>query len=262
VRAPGVVERCLSWPFGRCASQIVGAIVSAMRTNESIRSQWGIAFYGIGLVMVLVGTVVISPLAVKVWALDDAPVPVRVLLLIGAALLAIGGLCYMALCLRSQVDGLLPRPRHGVLAIGPPRSITISAALGGAGTWIFVIGVIGALADLLYSGKTPRPGFWLVVLALFALVWLGYMLLRVSRIRFVADGWGLRWANPLWPSATQLAWDGIAGIELRGSRLLSMRVVVITNDGRSRLVWAIDPSIPVSTGSIRTIFDEIVALRP
>jgi hypothetical protein len=39
-----------------------------------------------------------------------------------------------------------------------------------------------------------------------------------------------------------------------------MRVVVITNDGHSRLVWAIDPSIPVSTGSIRTIFDEFEVL--
>jgi hypothetical protein len=88
------------------------------------------------------------------------------------------------------------------------------------------------------------------------------VLLRLSRIRFVADDWGLRWANPFCPSATQLPWEAIARIELRGSRLLSMRVVAITNDGRSRLVWAIDPSIPVSTRSIQTIFDEIVGLRP
>jgi hypothetical protein len=35
-----------------------------------------------------------------------------------------------------------------------------------------------------------------------ALAWTGYGLLRLSRSRFVADGWGLRWANPLWPSST------------------------------------------------------------
>jgi len=41
-----------------------------------------------------------------------------------------------------------------------------------------------------------------------------------------------------------------------------MRMVVIANDGRSRLVWVVDPSIPVSTASYRSIFDEIVGLRP
>jgi hypothetical protein len=228
-----------------------------MRTNEAVRSPWGIAFYGFGLVIILVGTVAISLLAVKVWALD-VPVLVEVLLPLGAALTMIAGLCYMALGIRSQVDGALPRPRHGVLALGPSRSSSISLVLGGVGTWIFVVGVMIALVDL---GKAPR-GFWVVVLALCALVWMGYVLLRMSRIRFVADDWGLRWANPFWPSATQLPWEGIARIELRGSRLLSMRIVVITNNGRSPLVWVTDPSIPVSTVSIRTIFDEIAGLRP
>jgi hypothetical protein len=229
-----------------------------MRTNEGVRSPWGIAFYGFGLVIVLVGTVAISLLTLKIGALDDVPVPVKLLLLLGAALAMIGVICYMALCLRSQVEGLLPRPRHGVLALGASRSISISLVLGGVGTWIFVVGAMIALVDL---GKTPR-GFWLVVLALCALVWMAYVLVRLSRIRFVADDWGLRWANPFWPSASQLPWEGIARIDLRGSRLLSMRVVVITNDGRSRLVWAIDPSIPVSRASFRAIFDEIVGLRP
>ena len=230
-----------------------------MRTNEAVRWPWGIAFYGFGLVILLVGTVAISLLAVKVWALDVAPVSVKVLLPLGAALAVIGGLCYMTLCIRSQVEGLLPRPRHGVLALGPSRSISVALVLGCAGTWIFVVGAIIAFVDV---GKTPRIGFWNIVLALCALVWLGYVLLRLSRIRFVADDWGLRWANPFWPSTTQLPWEGIARMELRGSRLLSMRVVVITNDGRSRLVWATDPSIPVSTGSIRAIFDEMVGVRP
>jgi hypothetical protein len=76
----------------------------------------------------------------------------------------------MALFLRSQVEGLLPRPRHGVLALGASRSISIALVLGGAGTWIFVVGVMIAFVDL---GKTPRIGFWDVVLALCALVWMG-----------------------------------------------------------------------------------------
>ena len=226
-------------------------------TNEPVRSPWGIALYGFGLVIPLVGTVAISLLAVKVWGLD-VPVPVKVLLPLGAALALIGLFCYMALCLRSQVEGLLPRRRHGVLVLGASRSISISLVLGGAGTWIFVVGVMIGLVDL---GKTPR-GFWVVVLALCALVWMGYVLVRLSRIRFVADDWGLRWANPFWPSATQLPWERIATIELRGSRLLSIRIVVITNDSRSRLVWVTDPSIPVSIGSIRAIFQETVGLRP
>lgn len=115
---------------------------------------------------------------------------------------------------------------------------------------------------LLLQGQDPAHRFWVVVLALCALVWMGYVLPTVSRIRFAADGWGLQWGNPLWPSATQLPWEGIARIELRGSRLLSMRMVVITNDGRSRLAWVFDPSIPVSRRSFRTIFDEIIVLRP
>jgi hypothetical protein len=36
-----------------------------MRTNEPVRSAWGIAFYGFGLVIVLVGILAISLLAVK-----------------------------------------------------------------------------------------------------------------------------------------------------------------------------------------------------
>jgi hypothetical protein len=231
-----------------------------MRTNERVRSPWGIAFFRFGVLVLLVGAVAISLLAVKIPALEDVPVLVRVLLPLGAALTAIGGLCYMALCLRLQGDGLLPRPRHGVLALGPTRSISISLVLGCVGVWIFVVGV---LVELLSSGKTPLMWYLVVVLTLCAaLVWIGYVFLRLSRFRFVADGWGLRWANPLWPSATQLPWEGIARIELRGSRLLSMRMVVITNDGRSRLVWAFDPRIPISLVSFRTIFDEVVGLRP
>ncbi len=159
--------------------------------------------------------------------MDDAPLPVKVLLPLEAALMMIGGLCFMALCVRSQVHGFLPRPRHGVLAIGPPRSIAISLVLSYAGIWIFVVGAMVGLVDLLYGGHTPRMGFWLVVLALCALVWMSYVLLRLGRIRFVADGWGLRWENPLWPSGTQLPWEEIARMELRGSLLLSMRMVFI-----------------------------------
>lgn len=101
-----------SRPFGRCAGQIVDANVRPMRTNQPVRSPWGIAFLGSALVLLLAGTAEISRLAVKVWGVDDAPAHVKVLLLLGAALVLSGGLCFMAVCLRSQVDGLLPRPRH------------------------------------------------------------------------------------------------------------------------------------------------------
>jgi hypothetical protein len=215
------------------------------------------------LVILLVATVAISLQAVRVWGLDHVPVHVKVLLLLAAALVLGGGLCFIAVCLRSQVDGILPSPRHGVLAIGPSRLISISLVLGSAGIWIFVVGVIATFVDFLTSGKTPRMEFWGVALALCSLVtWMGYVLFRTNRIRFVADGWGLRWENPFWRSSTQLPWEGIARIELRGSRLLSMRMVAITNDDHSRLVWVTDPSIPVSTASFRAIFDEIVELRP
>lgn len=123
--------------------------------------------------------------------------------------------------------------------------------------------MIDAFVDLLNSGKTPRMEFWGVALALCALTALmGFVLFRTRRMRFVADGWGLRWENPFWRSSTRLPWEGIARIELRGSRLLSMRIVVTTNDGRSRSVWAFDPKIPLSFASYRTIFDETVGLRP
>jgi hypothetical protein len=233
-----------------------------MRTSEPVHSPWGIAFFRFCMVLLLVWVVAISLLAVKIPALDDVPVLVWVLLPLGAALFAIGGLCYQALCVRLQGDGLLPRPRHGVLALGPTRAVSISLVVGCAGTWIFVVGVVVLFVDVDSSGKTPRMWFLVVVLTLCAaLAWTGYGLLRLSRFRFVADGWGLRWANPLWPSSTQLPWERIARIELRGSRLLSMRMVCITNDGRSRLVWAFDPSIPASLASYRTIFDEVVGLR-
>jgi hypothetical protein len=113
-----------------------------MRTNEPVRSLWGIAFFGFGLVILLVGTVAISLLAMKVWVLDDVPVSVKVLLLLGAALMAIGGLCYMASCVRSQVDGLVPRPRYGVLALGPSRSISFSLVLECAAVWMFAVGIL------------------------------------------------------------------------------------------------------------------------
>ena len=240
-----------------------------MRTNEPVRSPWGIAFSVFGLVFLLVLTVAMALVAVKFWALDDIPVSamsvvsVKVLLPLGAALVLIGGLCFNAVSLRLQVDGVLPCPRRGVLTLEPPRSISVSLVLGCTGTWIFVVGVIVVFVDLLSRGKTPHMWDWLVVLALCALaVWVGYVLLRMSRSRFVADGWGLRWENPFRLSAIQLPWEQIARIELRGSRLLSMRMAVITNDGRSRLVYASDPSIPVSLASYRTIFDEVVGLRP
>jgi hypothetical protein len=236
-----------------------------MRTNEPVRSQWGIAFSGFVLVILLVLTVAIALVAVKVWALDVnvAPVSVKGLLPLGAALVLGGDLFFNAVILRSQVGGHLPRPRRGVLALGPPRSISVSLVLGCAGTWIFVVGVIVVFVDLLSRGKTPYMWVWLGVLALCTLaVWVGYVLLRMSRSRFVADGWGLRWENPFWPSAIQLPWKQIARIELRGSRLLSMRMVAITNDGRSRSVWVLDPSIPLAMASFRTIFEDIEGLRP
>jgi len=239
-----------------------------MRTNELLRSPWGIALHGFGVVFLLVALVATLRPAEKLWALDGVPVFIKVLLPLGAALMMIGGLCYMALGIRSQVDGVLPRPRHGVLALGPSRLASISFGLGCTGTWIFVVGLVVALMYVLVSGATIRLGFWpivvmlVLVLACPIVACMGYVLLRMSRLRFVADGWGLRWGNPFWPSPIRLPWEGIERIELRGSRPLSMRMVVITNDGRSRLVWVVDPSIPVSKESFRSIFDEIVGLRP
>jgi len=167
-----------------------------MRTNEPLRSPWGIALHVFGVVFLLVALVATLLLVEKLWALDGVPVLVKVLLPLGAALMMIAGLCYMALGIRSQVDGVLPRPRHGVLALGPPRLASISFVFACTGTWIFVVGVVVALVYVLHSGKTILMGFSLIVVVLVLalcpiVVWMGYVLLRMSRIRFVADGWGL-----------------------------------------------------------------------
>lgn len=233
-----------------------------MGPDGRFRAPWGIALHGFFLVSVFVLVAEIARLFVKLWTLDNVPMPISVLLTLGTALLATSFICSAILCIRWQVDGVVARPRDGVLSLGLPSAIQPFVIVACVGAWIFMAGGIVATGDILLNTSTSLPWIGALVLALCGLALVTFMFFRMTRVRFIADGWGLRWDNPVWPSSTQLPWEQIARIELRGSRVLAMRIVVTTLDGHSRWIRQIDLSLPISKASYRVLVAEIAELRP
>ena len=233
-----------------------------MRPDERFRAPWGTALYVVFLAIFLPMVAAIARLELRMWALDDVPLGVDVLIPLGTALFATGFICAVIPCIRWQGGGVLARPRDGALSLGLPRSIYPFLILACVGAWVFIVGGVFAAVHLALNTSISLPGIGTFVLLLGLAALLTHGLFRMTRIRFVADGWGLRWDHPVWPSSTHLPWEQILSIDLRGSRVFAMRIVVITIDGRSRLIWLFDTSIPVSKASFRALVAEIAGLRP
>lgn len=225
------------------------------------RSPYGVGVYATNAVLSFGAIVVTAILCSKLWVNDDVPLLIDVLLPLGSILFMVCVFLSMLSCLRLQLQGLLPRAHGGVMLIQSPKSFRVCVALALVGAWIFLVGGIVGMVDLLLN--TPRSQITVVALGLVlvCLAYTTYVGFRLTRVRFAADPSGLRWDNPWRPASSNLTWEQITDIKLGGWGPVGMRMVVIANDGRSRSVRFQDPSIPMSREAHLSLLDEIGGLR-
>ena len=231
-----------------------------MRPERRFHPPYGVGVYATAAVISFGSTVPITLLISKLWANDDIPLLIDILLPLGSILCVVSIFLSMLLCLRWQLQGILPRARGGVMLIQPRKSFLACVTPALVGAWIFLVGGIAGMVQLLNTSAS-RITVVALGLSLAGLACWTYVGYRLTRVRFAADRSGLRWDNPLWPSSNTLTWEQIAAIELRGWGPVGMKMVAIEKGGRSRSVRFQDPSIPVSREAYLTLLDEIGGLR-
>jgi hypothetical protein len=236
-----------------------------MDTTERVRSPWGVVLY---TVLLGVDLVALGAVLVVSWSLRTTELSIiaRVLLLIGGLLLVASFTWVTVLTLRLQANARIPRAHGGRLTLTAPDSARRVIPIGMVGLATIAVGTVFVLPHGISEANVPMTSYrWaLVVALLLTLVVLAVLLLaalRLVRIRFVADRSGLAWDHPFRPIRIEIAWGEVERIELRGRRLITQRLVVITRDGRERIAWAYDPSIAISTEAARALLAEIEAIR-
>jgi hypothetical protein len=103
----------------------------------------------------------------------------------------------------------------------------------------------------------PRPIDLIVMGVLFLLALLLGGRLLVAR--FEADRWGIRCTNPF--TTIRIPWSEVQSLEPRGEAALAQRIVAVTGLGRKRMLWVVDPRVPISRDTARLQVAELEAVR-
>jgi Bacterial PH domain len=77
--------------------------------------------------------------------------------------------------------------------------------------------------------------------------------------RLEANAWGITCTTPF--TTIRLPWDDVRALELRGSSKYSQRIVVVSEDGHSRMLWVFDLRIPVGPDAPHLLVAELEAVR-
>ena len=95
-------------------------------------------------------------------------------------------------------------------------------------------------------------------IALAAIVpWLYGIRLLVARLE--ADHWGIRFTSLL--TTVRIPWSEVRSLEPRGTSAFTQRIAVITQPRHARLLWVVDPRVPVSRDTARLLVAELETVR-
>jgi hypothetical protein len=186
---------------------------------------------------------------------------------------AVGVACFMGGFAWTAAEGLiaqtrpaLPQARGGALVVEVPdrmRRAYVATAGGGGIAAVGASFLIGAILS-----DPPEISPWLLIagvgamlLLLAAMAALSLLVLRLRRVRLVADAQGLRWDDPYWFSSHALAWEDVIGFERIG-RGPVQGLCIRTQDGRCRRLRAYDPTVPAASREVvTTLIGELDSLR-
>jgi hypothetical protein len=222
----------------------------------------GVVQYGVALVVAILAESFFAYVAWKSLDNDLAPFSVMGA---GGCVFALGMAWTSVVRMRQLWEPSVPRAHEGVLEVSFPRPLCRSLRLSGIGGAIFTVGGLMGIWVIL----TDEPVTWfrafavlLLVLMLLALV-AGFASAFLSdRIRFVADGWGLRFDGPISIASILLPWTDIAGLSRRTGSMMGPRIVAVTNEGRTLVIPIPAPSLPVSRAARAELLTEVEKLRP
>jgi hypothetical protein len=203
------------------------------------RYPYGVALFG---VLFASGLVLFALSLAVVWMVVARDGPTALFLALGAVLTVIGATAVAGTCLSYQARPS-PRPPVGpALVWRPTASVRAEMVLTLVG--ITMVGVPAATV-----GATP------IVIAAIVPLLFG---IRILFARLEADRRGIRCTNPL--TTVRIPWSDVRSLEPRGTSVLSKRIVAVTEQGRERLLWVVDPRVPVSRDTARLLVAELEAV--
>lgn len=232
----------------------------ATKLPPSIR---GLVSFGITLVAaILFG----SLFAYFGWRSLDADIAPFTVMMAGGLVVTVGGAWLSVVGIGLRWRPSIPRAHEGVLDLRLPRQYCRGLRFFGIGGAIFTVGALMGIWVIL----TDEPITWFragaVLFLLLMLLPLGGLFMGAflsDRIRFVADGWGLRWDSQFTKTSIRLPWTDIADLSRReGGKLRGPSVVVITNEGRTLAIPIPAVSLPVTRGARAALLTEVERLRP
>ena len=219
---------------------------------------WGVTL----VVAILVG----SFFAYFGWRSLEADLPPAFPVMAAGALVFGAGMAWTAVVrMRLSWQPSIPRAHEGVLEVRLPAQLCRSLRFAGIGGAIFTVGALMGIWLVL----TDEPVTWfraggalLLVLMLLFVVAFFIAAFLSNRIRFVADGWGLRWAGPLPVASVLVAWTDIAHLSRSEKGMLAPRLVAVTTKGRTLAIPITAVSLPGSREARAALLTEVERLRP
>jgi hypothetical protein len=204
------------------------------------RYPYGVALFG---VLFASGLVLFALSLAVPWMVVARDGRTALFLAFGAVLTVIGATAVAGTCLSYQARPS-PRPPVGpALVWRPTAAVRAEIVLTLVG--ITMVGVSAATV-----GATP------IVIAAIVPLLFG---IRILFARLEADRWGIRCTNPL--TTVRIPWSDVRSLEPRGTSALSKRIVAVTEQGRERPLWVVDPRVPVSRDTARLLVAELEAVR-
>jgi hypothetical protein len=230
------------------------------RLPPSIR---GVVWCGISLVIAILAG---SFFAYFGWKSLDADIAPFTVMTAGGCVLTVGDAWASVVGMRLRWRPSIPRAHEGVLDLRFPRQWRRGLRLCGIGGAIFTVGGLMGIWVILTDEPVTwfRAGATLFLVLMLLLLVAGFIGAFLSnRIRFVADGWGLRWYGPFPKISILLPWSDIAHLSRReGGMLRGPRVVAITKEGRTLAIPIPAVSLPVSREARAQLLTEVERLRP
>ena len=199
------------------------------------------------------------------WKSLGADIAPFTVMMAGGWIVTLGGAWSSAVRMRLAWEPSVPRAVGGVLEVRLPRAFCRSLRFAGVGGAVFTVGALMAIWVIL----TDEPVTWfragavmfLVLFLLFLILFFISAFLS-NRVRFMADGWGIRWDGPLPAASIRLAWTDIVQLSRREGRILAPALVAVPKDGRKRILSIPALSLPSSREARAELLAEVERLRP
>jgi hypothetical protein len=193
----------------------------------------------LGLLAVSIGLVILA----MAWDAPTGFLVAAIALLIGTAAFCVWTRAAVFYQARARAGSLASQS----VAWGPPLVMRVALVVSASSFGVVVV----AMATL-----NLRPTA-LLILAM-AFVAMAFMAWRFFVARCEANRWGIRCTLV---STIRIPWVAVRSLEPRGRSAFFQRVVVVTEDGRKRTLWVVDPRVPLSHDSAQLLIAELEAVR-